>query len=165
MESTRQDWWIHKVRKGSSAFCSLYMSNWSPLSYTYTCTYSFPDKVRGVLNEGGLFGEREGWHLPGFDTSSWPTRNITDGLPNDAAGVGFFITTFKLDIPSSLDAAISFLFDSGSTETVQPYRALLFVNGWMMGKRVGNLGSVYLFFPVLLSLTIGKSSIRESPFW
>jgi len=22
----------------------------------------------------------------------------------------------------------------------QPYRALLFVNGWMMGKRVGNLG-------------------------
>lgn len=22
----------------------------------------------------------------------------------------------------------------------QPYRAYLFVNGWMMGKRVGNLG-------------------------
>ncbi|PIL34787.1 hypothetical protein GSI_02574 [Ganoderma sinense ZZ0214-1] len=28
---------------------------------------NFPDKVRGVMNEGGLFGESEGWHLPGFD--------------------------------------------------------------------------------------------------
>ena len=102
--------------------------------------------MRGVLNEGGLFGEREGWHLPGFDTSSWESRNITDGLPNDAAGVGFFVTTFDLRIPSSLDAAISFLFDGGSTATVQPYRAILFVNGWMMGKRVGNLGLVFGFY-------------------
>jgi hypothetical protein len=32
---------------------------------------------------------------------------------------------------------ISFNFNEGLG---QPYRALLFVNGWMMGKRVGNLG-------------------------
>ena len=31
---------------------------------------------------------------------------------------------------------LSFTFD----ESAQPYRALLFVNGWMMGKRVANLG-------------------------
>ncbi|KAL5524689.1 hypothetical protein ACEPAF_9834 [Sanghuangporus sanghuang] len=101
---------------------------------------NFPDKVRGVLNEGGLFGEREGWHLPGFDTSSWGDRNITDALPGGAAGVGFFVTTFNLDIPDRMDVPISFVFDGGSTETVQPYRAILFVNGWMMGKRVANLG-------------------------
>ncbi|KAG8928066.1 hypothetical protein FRC02_007399 [Tulasnella sp. 418] len=29
----------------------------------------------------------------------------------------------------------------------QPYRALLFVNGWMMGKRIGNLGP-QVKFPV-----------------
>jgi hypothetical protein len=27
------------------------------------------DPVRGVYNEGGLYGERLGWHLPGFDDS------------------------------------------------------------------------------------------------
>ena len=33
---------------------------------------------------------------------------------------------------------MSFTFD----DSAQPYRAYLFVNGWMMGKRVANLGSV-----------------------
>ncbi|KLO05165.1 glycoside hydrolase family 35 protein [Schizopora paradoxa] len=101
---------------------------------------NFPDKVRGVLNEGGTFGERQGWHLPGFDTSSWSSRDITNGLPNNTAGVGFFVTTFDLDIPEGVDALLSFTFDGNSSATTQPYRALLFVNGWMMGKRVANLG-------------------------
>ncbi|KAG6809845.1 hypothetical protein H0H93_015461 [Arthromyces matolae] len=98
---------------------------------------NFPDKTRGVLNEGGLFGERQGWHLPGFDTSSWQTRDLSQGLPNSEAGVGFFVTTFKLNIPSGFDVPMSFTFQD---PLGQPYRAILFVNGWMMGKRVGNLG-------------------------
>jgi hypothetical protein len=97
---------------------------------------SFPDTTRGVLNEGGLFGERAGWHLPGFDTSSWVERDLSAGLPNGAAGIGFFVTTFPLNIPAGFDVMLSFTFDESS----QPYRALLFVNGWMMGKRVANLG-------------------------
>ncbi|VDB87383.1 unnamed protein product [Peniophora sp. CBMAI 1063] len=100
----------------------------------------FPDKVRGVVNEGGLFGEREGWHLPGFDTSSWEDRDLSSGLPNATAGVGFFVTTFDLTVPSGVDARFSFNFDSNTNSTDVPYRAYLFVNGWMMGKRVGNLG-------------------------
>ncbi|KAI5120764.1 hypothetical protein M0805_004727 [Coniferiporia weirii] len=100
----------------------------------------FPDKVRGVFNEGGLFGEREGWHLPGFNTASWTSRDLSEGLPGGGAGVGFFVTTFDLKLPADMDVPISFLFDGGSTSTTQPYRAILFVNGWMMGKRVGNLG-------------------------
>ena len=97
---------------------------------------SFPDKVRGVLNEGGLYGERLGWHLPGYDTSSWETRDLSEGLPNAAAGVGFFVTTFDLHISEELDVPMSFTFDY----SFQPYRAQLYVNGWMMGKRVANLG-------------------------
>ncbi|KAH9053098.1 glycoside hydrolase family 35 protein [Lactarius vividus] len=54
----------------------------------------FPDRVRGVLNEGGLFGERAGWHLPGFDTSNWVARDLSAGLPNGDAGVGFLQQTF-----------------------------------------------------------------------
>ncbi|KAJ3509470.1 hypothetical protein NLJ89_g5205 [Agrocybe chaxingu] len=75
----------------------------------------YPDRTRGVLNEGGLFGERQ----------------------EGAAGVGFFVTTFKLDIPNELDVMLSFTFEEPFG---QPYRAFLFVNGWMMGKRVANLG-------------------------
>ncbi|KAI6139306.1 glycoside hydrolase family 35 protein [Pisolithus tinctorius] len=101
----------------------------------------FPDKVRGVLNEGGLYGERQGWHLPGFNTSLWMARDLSEGLPSSSAGVGFFVTTFKLGIPEDFDVPISFTFD----ESTQPYRALLFVNGWMMGKRVANLGPQYDF--------------------
>lgn len=97
---------------------------------------SFPDKVRGVLNEGGLFGERQGWHLPAYNTSSWKARDLSQGLPSASAGVGFFVTTFDLNIPEYLDILMSFSFDQSS----QSYRALLFVNGWMMGKRVANLG-------------------------
>ncbi|KAJ3972272.1 glycoside hydrolase family 35 protein [Lentinula raphanica] len=95
------------------------------------------DKVRGVLNEGGLFGERQGWHLPGFDTSSWEARDLSEGLPDSQAGVGFFVTTFELAIPGGFDVPLSFTFEE---PLGQPYRVYLFVNGWMMGKRVGNLG-------------------------
>lgn len=93
---------------------------------------AFPDKTRGLLNEGGLFGEREGWHLPGFDTSSWPVRSLSAGLPG-GAGVGFFITTFSLAVPREVDAMFSFVFDEGAASG-QAYRALLFVNGWQFGK-------------------------------
>ncbi|KAG0700935.1 glycoside hydrolase family 35 protein [Suillus ampliporus] len=102
---------------------------------------NYLDRVRGVLNEGGLYGERMGWHLPGFDTSSWALRSLSEGLPNATAGVGFFVTTFNLSIPEGLDVPISFTFDN----SFQPYRAQLYVNGWMMGKRVSNLGPQYQF--------------------
>ncbi|KAJ4481275.1 glycoside hydrolase family 35 protein, partial [Lentinula aciculospora] len=102
----------------------------------------YPDKVRGVLNEGGLFGERKGWHLPGFDTTDWSVRPISAGLPNASAGAGFFITTFNLSIPTGLDVLMSLTFEE---ELGQPYRAYLFVNGWMMGKRVANLGPQFKF--------------------
>jgi hypothetical protein len=95
-----------------------------------------------VFNEGGLFGERSGWHLPGFNVSTWEVRDLSDGLPGGGAGVGFFVTTFELDVEEFLDAHMSFTFD----DPLGPaYRALLFVNGWMMGKRVGNLGYVSIF--------------------
>ncbi|TFK90371.1 glycoside hydrolase family 35 protein [Polyporus arcularius HHB13444] len=96
----------------------------------------FPDRVRGVLNEGGLYGERQGWHLPGFDISNWTTRALSEGLPESKAGVGFFVTTFELRVSRGVDAMMSFQF----SEENAPYRALLFVNGWKFGKRVANIG-------------------------
>lgn len=127
MESPRQGRRIYGVRT-----CA-------PVRFTHfsTTTFSFPDKTRGVFNEGGLFGERQGWHLPGFDTSSWVARDLASGLPGSSAGVGFFVSTFNLAIPAGLDVFLSFTFEEPFG---QAYRAILFVNGWMMGKRVANLG-------------------------
>ena len=94
--------------------------------------------MRGLFNEGGLYGEREGWHLPGFDTSAWPARALSAGLPSRTPGVGFFVTTFDLDVPAGVDAMFSFVFDNGTaTPPAQDYRALLFVNGWPYGKVSG----------------------------
>ena len=126
LESSRQNWRIHKVD----------ILPLSPESLIHSASCSFPDITRGVLNEGGLFGERAGWHLPRFDTSNWVERDLSAGLPNGAAGIGFFVTTFLLSFPAGFDVMLSFTFD----KSAQPYRALLFVNGWMMGKRVANLG-------------------------
>ena len=83
------------------------------------------------MNEGGLFGEREGWHLPGFNTRGWAARDLSQGLPSGDAGVGFFVTTFDLDFPGNTDVLVSFQFEA---ENTQQYRALLFVNGWKFGK-------------------------------
>ncbi|TFY68957.1 hypothetical protein EVJ58_g705 [Rhodofomes roseus] len=94
----------------------------------------YPDKVRGVLNEGGLYGERQGWHLPGYDTSNWTSRDLSEGL--SGPGIGFFVTTFDLSIPQETDAMLSFHYDTSN----QTYRALLYVNGWNYGKRVANMG-------------------------
>ncbi|SJL18216.1 uncharacterized protein ARMOST_21794 [Armillaria ostoyae] len=105
--------------------------------YTKWVPPPIPVAYSTVFNEGGLYGERKGWHLPGFDTSSWESRDLNHGLPKSAAGVGFFVTTFDLHIPEGFDVPMSFNFNE---PLGQPYQAYLFVNGWMMGKRVGNLG-------------------------
>ncbi|KAJ7758802.1 glycoside hydrolase superfamily [Mycena maculata] len=93
-----------------------------------------PDTVRKIYNEGGLYGERKGWHLPGYDDSQWEEQTPFQGL--EQPGVGFFRTTFTLDLPAGYDIPLSFVFDSA----VGQYRAQLYVNGWQMGKRIANLG-------------------------
>ncbi|CAE6498012.1 unnamed protein product [Rhizoctonia solani] len=102
---------------------------------------NFPDKTRGVFNEGGLYGERAGWHLPGFNAQSWTSRSLNQGLPSGKAGVGFFRTEFNLNIPSGKDVHLSFVVGGAKG----PYRAVLFVNGWTMGKVASDLGPQYKF--------------------
>ncbi|KAF5381591.1 hypothetical protein D9615_005535 [Tricholomella constricta] len=94
----------------------------------------FPDKTRKILNEGGLYAERMGWHLPKFDDAAWETRTPFEGL--DKPGVGFFRTTFDLDLPSGYDIPLSVVFDAEPGH----YRAQLYINGWQLGKRVANIG-------------------------
>jgi hypothetical protein len=82
------------------------------------------DDMRGPMNEGGLYGERLGWHLPGFDNSDWKKANPVDGLSK--SGVNWYTTTFKLDIDGDLDVPIGIELGA-PRETVA--RVQLFVNG------------------------------------
>ncbi|KAJ7243869.1 galactose-binding domain-like protein [Mycena haematopus] len=96
---------------------------------------NFPDRVRGIMNEGGFFGDRAGWHLPGFDDSAWNSTTLSTGLSR--AGVRYFRTTFNLDVPDGYDVKMSFNFHPYGEGT---YRVFLYVNGWNMGRYVANLG-------------------------
>ncbi|KAM0415981.1 hypothetical protein ACHAPT_013080, partial [Fusarium lateritium] len=101
---------------------------------------SYLDHTRGPLNEGSLYVERKGFHLPGAPISQWKRRGSI-GLTR--AGVGLFANTFELDLPQGYDIPIS-LSIRNSTEagspTVANFRVQIFVNGWQLGKYVSNLG-------------------------
>jgi hypothetical protein len=83
-----------------------------------------------------LHGERVGWHLPGFDTSSWSSASpVTSGV--NGTGIQWFTTTFSLDFDSDLDVPIGVELGA-PTGTVA--RVLLFVNGYQYGKYVPHIG-------------------------
>lgn len=106
------------------------------------------DPIRGVFNEDGLFAERMGWHLPGFDDSAWTSENsatsASSALSFTGATVRFFRSVVPLNIPAGLDVSISFVL---STPTAAPkgYRAQLFVNGYQYGRYNPHIGNQVVF--------------------
>ena len=96
---------------------------------------SIQDPVRGALNTGGLFGERNGWYLPGFPDARWAAVTLPNADPNP--GVAWYRTTFQLNVPKGVDASLGLVI----TDTApRPYRALIFVNGWNLGQYVSGVG-------------------------
>jgi beta-galactosidase GanA len=96
------------------------------------------DTVRGPLNNGGLYGERQGWHLPGKQ-DGWQAAQPTDAPP--AAGTYWLRTSFALDLPKGHDVQLGLAFgDAGKPRSERSNRALIFVNGWNMGQFAANVG-------------------------
>ncbi|MFG1855117.1 beta-galactosidase [Actinomadura geliboluensis] len=87
------------------------------------------DPVRGPLSTGGLYGEREGWHLPSARTEAWPSGAPTTPVQ---PGVHWYSTGTRLTIPDDQDVPVTLHFDKGTGD----YRTLIFVNGWNMGEYV-----------------------------
>jgi len=108
----------------------------------------YEDKTRGPLNEGGLYAERQGYHLPGAPTASALGSSRCAAGPMDglaAAGVNFYSTTFELNMPVGYDIPLSFAFANvtepvNTTGGVPAYRCQIYVNGWQFGKYVHNIG-------------------------
>ncbi|KAK0272524.1 hypothetical protein LTR91_006161 [Friedmanniomyces endolithicus] len=113
----------------------------------------YEDKTRGPLNEGGLYAERQGYHLPGAPTASAQGSSRCAAGPMDglaAAGVNFYSTTFELDMPVGYDIPLSFAFANvtepvNTTGGVPAYRCQIYVNGWQFGKYVHNIGPQDVF--------------------
>lgn len=118
---------------------------------------TWADTVRGPQSTGGLFGEREGWSLPGFDDSEWTTSDPT--TPQSRAGVSWYRTSVTLDTPQDQDTSVAVAFDAPE-RTSERVRVLIFVNGWNIGQYIPSLGP-QTSFPVPNGIldTHGENSI------
>jgi beta-galactosidase GanA len=97
------------------------------------------DSTRGVANNGGLFGERSGWHLPSFPDRDWETTHVPDRRA--VAGTVWYRTQFDLSVPAGHDASLGLTIgDATKLRSVGRYRVLLFVNGWNMGQFIAHIG-------------------------
>lgn len=102
------------------------------------------DRSRGPLNEGGLFAERKGFHLPGAPLDEWAESAgpVADGV--EGAGVKWYAAEINLDIPAGWDVPLSLVFGNattnGSATAAEAYRAQVYVNGWQFGKYIHNVG-------------------------
>jgi hypothetical protein len=105
---------------------------------------SIADTVRGPLNNGGLFGERSGWYLPGFADGGWAFHPVPDTAA--IAGTSWYRTQFTLAVPAADDASIGITIgDPTVRASGGAYRVLLFVNGWNMGQYIANIGPQHTF--------------------
>jgi hypothetical protein len=99
-----------------------------------------PDRVRGPLNDGGLHGEREGWHLPGHDDRDWEAVDLPRA--DRRQGVTWYRTGFRLDVAADVDASIGLTLDD---DPERAYRVQIFLNGWNMGQYVNDTGPQHTF--------------------
>ncbi|KAL7747658.1 hypothetical protein RI367_006947 [Sorochytrium milnesiophthora] len=120
------------------------------------------DPVRGILNAGGLYGERNGWHLPGYPDKHWASVHVPC-VSNATlqAGTTWYRTQFDLAIPSDHDVSLALTIgDPNRPQSAGNYRALIFVNGWQLGQYIAQVGPQHTF--VLMSgilITNGSNTL------
>ena len=96
--------------------------------------------MRGPLNNGGLYGERSGWHLPTFADDAWQPVSLprADG----DQGVNWLRTTFNLAVPHGIDASIALTL---TDDPSRAYRVQIFLNGWNLGQYINDVGPQHTF--------------------
>lgn len=130
---------------------NLTSSEGSRITMTWKLTGNFGgedyvDPTRGPLNEGGMFFERQGYHLPNvpLDNSGvfFPGTSPLTGFAGP--GLRFYATKFTLDIPTpEYDVPLEFVFknSTGPAASVPAkFRAQLYINGFQFGKYVNHIG-------------------------
>jgi beta-galactosidase len=98
------------------------------------------DALRGPYNEGGLFGERQGWPQLGGPEKDW--KPVVLPAPEAGPGVTWFSTRFELDLPRDQDTSLGLEINDPPG---RHYRAIIYVNGWQMGNYVSDVGPQHRF--------------------
>lgn len=89
-----------------------------------------------IYNNGGLAGEKAGWHMPGFDDKSWEKAETL----HSAAGVTWYRSTFDLNVTAGKDVAFHLDLESERAPKGDKAQATIFVNGWNTGVYIGDAG-------------------------
>jgi len=107
------------------------------------------DPVRGVMNAAGLYGSDNGWDLPGYPDQDWQDVTLPDswsarGVP---PGIGWYRTSFSLNLrnPSYVPIDVQ-IGGPGPGAGTADYRAFIYVNGWLIGRYVNNVGPQHQFY-------------------
>ena len=107
------------------------------------------DPVRGVMNAAGLFGADNGWDLTGYPDQDWQDVTLPDswsarGVP---PGIGWYRTSFSVNLPPRgyvpVDVQVG---GPGPGAGTADYRAFIYVNGWLIGRYVNNVGPQHQFY-------------------
>lgn len=117
------------------------------------------DPIRGPMNEGGLYGERMGWHLPGYKPPHSASRDTPLGGVSAAQG-RFYITSFRLHLEKDLDVPIGLRLHAppGTNAVVQ-----IFMNGYHFGHYLPHLGPQNVFpFPPGVINNRGQNALAIS---
>lgn len=120
----------------------------------------YKDRVRGPLNEGGSYAERQGWHQPQPPSQHWPVRNPLSSKVEP--GLGIYTTEFDLKISKGWDVPMDVVFDRIPGND---FRLQLYVNGWQFGKLIGQIGPQFEFpIPEGILNYRGKNTIAPT-YW
>ena len=107
------------------------------------------DPVRGVMNPAGLYGSDNGWDLPGYPDQDWQSVTLPDSWPARGVppGIGWYRTSFSLNLPSHSYVPIDVQIGGpGPGAGSADYRAFIYVNGWLIGRYVNNVGPQHQFY-------------------
>ncbi|MFI8202348.1 beta-galactosidase [Streptomyces sp. NPDC085937] len=99
-----------------------------------------PERVCGPYNNGGLYGERRGWHLPDHDDRRWRTVELPRAERRQ--GVAWYRTRFRLGLGPDLDASVGLTLED---DPERAYRVQIFLNGWNLGQYVNDVGPQHTF--------------------
>ncbi len=99
-----------------------------------------PERVTGPFNNGGLYGERRGWHLPDHDDRGW--RAVEFPRAQRRQGVTWYRTRFRLGLEPDLDASVGLTLED---DPERAYRVQIFLNGWNLGQYVNDVGPQHTF--------------------
>lgn len=90
-----------------------------------------------LYNNGGLGGEKAGWHMPGFDDSGWTAASDL----HSPAGITWYRAKVNLDVPATQDTIFRLNINSSRFERLADNsQVTIFVNGWNTGVYIGNRG-------------------------